>query len=174
VTLEELYAGLATAAPAARDCGSCHRCCVGPPLYMTCTRLEYDHALTALTEAAQRLVTFKELRRDAPDERLAFRHWTCPFYSAERGCTVYGKRPLACRVFGPYSREPIPFPCVYEDASVHYESPGELPLWDAYSGLTAHSPRGYVFPTQLQFERPGVELLLGVPNDEGPLSRLRI
>lgn len=140
---------------------------------MTCSELEFEHATSSLPEAARRLVRFQRLD-EGPDERLAFRSWTCPFYSAVRGCTVYANRPFACRVFGPNSREPIPFPCVYGDESVRYSSPGELPEWDAYKGLTALSPRGYVFPTQLQFERPGVELLMGVPNDEAPLSRLRI
>jgi len=82
-----------------------------------------------------------------------------------RGCTVYAGRPLACRVFGPMSQERIEWEfCSYQDTSRVYSSPGEIPLWDRYLELVRDSERGYVFPDQVQFERPALEMLLGFDN----------
>lgn len=157
------------------SCAGCGRCCVGPPLYMTCSALEFEHALRRATGSPR--VHFEAVSEGRPDKRLAFRTWTCPFYSHDTGCTVYHGRPLACRVFGPMSRQRIWWDfCVYQATSKVYEAPQEIPLWAEYEALVrdAGPTRGYVYPDQILYERPAVELLMNMPNPLAPLMNLRI
>jgi Fe-S-cluster containining protein len=161
--------------PPRSSCAGCGRCCIGPPLYMTLSDLEYAYATRALEEKNRSLpVHFEEA---APDRRLAFSSWTCPFYSHAEGCTVYENRPLACRVFGKYARARIEWAfCGYQEVAIPYQRPEELPAWSAFRALLARYParRGYVYPDALPYPRPTVELLLGMSLPWSPMANLRL
>lgn len=162
--------------PAPRSsCAGCGRCCVGPPLYMTCSDLEFAYARQYARERhLDHRVHFEEA---APDRRHAYGSWTCPFYSHFEGCTVYPNRPFACRVFGRYARERIEWAfCGYQDVAVHYDDPRELPVYERYRELLSSYParRGYVYPDALSYTRPTVELLMGMVLPWAPLMNVRI
>lgn len=144
------------------SCAGCGRCCEGPPLYMTCSDLEYAYAMS--TPALGRVGTQSRFDEHAPDRRHAFSRFTCPFYSQASGCTVYARRPFACRVFGRYARQPIEWDfCVYRETARPYADASEVPLYDRYRELMGRYPahRGYVYPTAMPYTRPAVEMLLG-------------
>lgn len=177
--LRRLYDDFEEAAagpPAASgSCAGCGRCCTGPPLYMTCTDLEFAYAMQEA--GCQRLGHQAHFEEASPDRRHAFASWTCPFYSHADGCTVYASRPLACRVFGRYARERIPWDhCGYRDVARLYADPRSIPLYGAYLELLSRYPahRGYVFPDGLPYTRPAVELLLGVMLPWAPMENVRI
>lgn len=161
--------------PAPRgSCAGCGHCCTSPPLYMTCSDLEYAYAMEAVRLQGRTLpVHFEEA---LPDRRHAFKSWTCPLYSHAVGCTVYSHRPFACRVFGPYSRMHIEWDfCAYKDTAREYSDAHDVPLFDEYVALLKKYPshRGYVYPDSLAFPRPTVELLLGLELPSSPLQNVR-
>ena len=157
------------------SCAGCGRCCVGPPLYMTCSDLELAYAMSGPEAACLgRHVRFEEA---APDRRHAYASWTCPFYSQADGCRVYDRRPFACRVFGRYARQPIEWEgCAWKDSAQPYTSARELPLYEQYLALLARYPahRGYPYPAALPYTRPAVELLLGAVLPWSPALHPRI
>ncbi|MDQ7822591.1 MAG: YkgJ family cysteine cluster protein [Candidatus Eremiobacteraeota bacterium] len=146
------------------DCGDCGRCCTSPPFLMTTSDLEYALVQQYLHE--QRLpyrVHFRPLAGDALDERESFLNWTCPFYTRSSGCAVYPVRPFACRIFGPLSQEPETFEgCAFTKPRV-YSIPPEIPLWGRYASILRQYDfrRGYIFPDQVLFNAPALELLSG-------------
>lgn len=162
--------------PAPRgSCAGCGRCCTGPPMYMTCSDLELAYAMS--TPEAAPLGARVRFETTSPDRRHAFTEWTCPFYSQAAGCTVYARRPFACRVFGRYARMPIEWDfCVYRETAHPYAAAAELPLYHDYIALLARYPahRGYPFLDGLPYTRPAVEMLLGTLLPWSPAFRTRI
>jgi Fe-S-cluster containining protein len=164
-----------------RSCGSCGKCCESP-VFMTLSDLEFEYAMRAAR--AQHLpieVHFENIEdthvKGRNDKRVGFDYWACPFYSKSQGCRIYEHSPLACRVFGPWSQEPIPWKfCVYVDSVRVYKSPSELPLWERFITLLRDSgaQRGYIYPDQTLYYRPAVELLLGIELPWSPWRNLRL
>lgn len=171
--LEQLYADFSQQKLAKAHCGSCNWCCQGPPVYMTCSDLEFTLLKRSVPD---RRIHFEPVTRDKPDKRHAFRRWTCPLWSPTRGCTVYQTRPLACRVFGPMAPGPIEWDaCAYKAPHI-YRDPHEIPLWDRYLELLSRYPsqRGYVFPDSILHPRPTVELLQGHEMPDAPMQVIRL
>ncbi|MHB2015639.1 MAG: YkgJ family cysteine cluster protein [Candidatus Xenobia bacterium] len=171
--LQQFYADFAEQKLAKAECGSCNWCCHGPPVYMTCSDLEF-----ALLQRAvpHRRVHFEPIDKARPDKRHAFRRWTCPLWSPTRGCTVYESRPFACRVFGPMRPETIEYDdCAYKSPR-RYREAAEIPLWDRYLALLSRYPaqRGYVFPDSILHPRPAVELLMGHEMPDAPMQMIRL
>jgi Fe-S-cluster containining protein len=149
------------------SCAGCNRCCVGPPLFMTCSDLEYDYALQTLADGGRPPgVGFEVLSPENPDKRKVFRKWACPFFSERAGgCTVYTHRPYACRIFGPFAQTPIWWDfCAYQESSRIYRKPEEIPLWDSFADLirSYRARWGYIFPQPLRY-REGSEDLVEAP-----------
>lgn len=144
------------------SCAGCGRCCTGPPLYMTCSDLELAYAQSTPLEG--RVGVRARFVEAAPDRRHAYASFPCPFYSQASGCTVYERRPFACRIWGRYARAPIEWDfCVYQESTRLYASADELPMYAEYLALLSSYPahRGYPVPDALPYTRPAVELLLG-------------
>lgn len=142
---------------------------------MTCSDLEFAYAQS--TPHVGRVGARARFVEAAPDRRHAYTRFTCPFYSQASGCTVYERRPFACRIWGRYARQPIAWDeCVYQDSARHYDSANELPMYREYLALLSRYPahRGYPFPDPLPYTRPAVELLLGTLLPWSPVLHARI
>ena len=169
VELERFYARFADVVSGLQkpegSCAGCGRCCVGPPLYMTCSDLEYEHLLRGY--GTHRLpvapaVHFESLTRERPDPRRVFRKWACPFYSDADGCTVYLHRPFACRVFGPLAQVPIWWDfCVYRKSPSIYREPEDIPLWGEFADLirSYRARWGFIFPDRLTYRDDSPEVV---------------
>lgn len=146
------------------DCGDCGQCCGSPPFLMTTSDLEFLMIRRYVEEnhLPQR-VHFIPLSDEDPDRRESYLSWQCPFYSRLKGCTVYPVRPFACRILGPLSQDPvITEGCAFKRPKV-YSIPPEIPLWGGYASILRQYDfkRGYIFPDQVIFNAPALELLLG-------------
>lgn len=161
--------------PPTHPCGTCSRCCVGPPLYMSLSEVEFAYAYQYAKEQGGAPAVHFETTW--PDLRHAYSTWACPFHSPTDGCTVYPNRPLACRAFGPYSRHYIQFEnCGYQETSLFFREPNEIPTYKRFLALLARYPsnRGYVYPDSIAFPKPTVELLMGLTIPGTPLANIRI
>ncbi len=146
------------------DCGDCGRCCESPPFLMTTSDLEFLIIRRYIEENhLPYRVHFIPLTGDSLDKRESYINWQCPFYTRRKGCDIYPVRPFACRIFGPLAQEPITFEyCAYKDPRV-YSIPPEIPLWGSYAAILRQYDfkRGYIFPDQVIFNAPALELLMG-------------
>ena len=147
------------------DCGECGRCCQSPPFLMTTSDLEYQLVMSYIREHALPFsLQFIPCSPDHGDKREGYLSWTCPLYTSKGGCAVYPVRPFACRIFGPLAQEPITFPyCVFKNPRI-YHIPPEIPLWDRYAAILRQYDfkRGYLFPRQVCYDSPILELILGM------------
>lgn len=162
-------------------CSGCGRCCVGPPLYMTCSDLEFELMLRAFEgpgSSGGARVHFEALGPDRPDLRKVHPKWACPFYSEARGCTVYPFRPFACRVFGPLSQVPIWWDfCGYQRISRLYGEPDGIPLWGEFAALirSYRARWGYAYPDRLVLRDDSAEVVENPWEPSGPrLGALRL
>lgn len=146
------------------DCGDCGRCCTSPPFLMTTSDLEFLLIQRYIKEKGLfHRVHFIPLTPEHMDKRESYLSWTCPFYTRATGCEIYPVRPFACRIFGPLAQEPITFnPCVFKNPKI-YQIPPEIPMWDRYAAVLRQYDfkRGYIFPDQVIFNAPVLELLAG-------------
>ncbi len=165
--LELLYADIdrhTSSRPVTGSCAGCGRCCVGPPLYMTCSDLEFEYACAHATRNGRG--TEVRFEQAGPDRRHVYRSFTCPWYRLHVGCTVHAARPFACRLFGSYSRVPIPWDfCVFQETSTVCRDEHEIPFFQRYQALLARYParRGYVLPKLDAYPMPILELLAELP-----------
>ena len=147
------------------DCGDCGRCCESPPFLMTTSDLEFHHIQHYIKEQGLHYrVHFRVSTEEEPDRREAYLSWTCPFYTRHKGCAIYPVRPFACRIFGPLAQEPISFDgCSFKNPLI-YSIPPEIPLWDGYAKILRQYDfkRGYIFPDQVIFSSPVLQLLMGL------------
>ncbi len=148
------------------DCGDCGRCCQSPPFLMTTSDLEYRYIQKYISEEKLYYrVHFRVVTDEHPDLREAYAQWTCPFYTRRKGCAIYPVRPFACRIFGPLAQEPVTFNyCVFKKPKI-YSIPPEIPLWSGYAAVLRQYDfkRGYIFPDQVLYHSPVLQLLMGYP-----------
>jgi len=148
--------------PEKADCGDCRQCCESPPFLMTTSDLEFLIIKRYMEEnRLHHRVHFIPLTGDTLDKRESYLFWQCPFYSRLNHCEIYPVRPFACRIVGPLVQEPIKH-CVYKNPRI-YSIPPEIPLWDSYAAILRQYDfrRGYIFPDQVIFNAPALELLMG-------------
>ena len=167
--LESFYARFAEAVAGLQkpegSCAGCGRCCVGPPFYMTCSDLEFEHVMRSYGTSRLPVVPavhFEALTRERPDPRRLYRKWACPFYSDVVGCTVHQNRPFACRVFGPLAQAPIWWEyCVYQKNPAIYREPEEIPLWGEFANLirSYRARWGFALPDRIVFRDHSPEVV---------------
>ncbi|GEM_PF-1600394 len=128
-------------------CGTCGDCC---RWFFYLSRHEWDYLTQELEARGEAdLARFRVAVTPDQDERLGLPEWRCPLYVQGRGCGVYDRRPLACRLAGPYlpvlSR--LPDHCIFT-RPIRYSTVEEIPLWEEYVRvLRRHpSPPGYLAP----------------------------
>lgn len=153
--LAEFYDSLEKYFPPENKCNHCGLCCHDPCRNVV-HRLEYE-LIDAYTSEnyGENPVDFEVLNDESMDKRDLFGAWRCPYYNDEYRCLIYEVRPFACRVFGHFPVQPIPFEeCSFKDDPV-FDSPEELPFAQEYTEfknmLKDYSPDfGYFFPRILQ------------------------
>ena len=146
--LDEILPGPDLPAEAGSNpCGTCGDCC---RWFFYLSRHEWDYLAQDLeTRGEADLARFRVAVTPDQDERLGLPEWRCPLYVPGQGCGVYDRRPLACRLAGPYlpTLSRLPDHCIFI-RPIRYATVEEIPLWEEYVRvLRRHpSPPGYLAP----------------------------